>query len=75
MVLDCKDHLLNLQEESLQEVQDREWMSDYVKGPESREEKKGGGHNEFGIWSSTVWCHYTSDSSSRCFFRKKIEKL
>jgi hypothetical protein len=47
--LDCKDHLLNLQEEFLQEVQDREWMSDYVKGPESREEKKGGGHNAKGF--------------------------
>lgn len=39
-VLDCKDHLLNLAEEYMQEVQDRQWMEDYMK-PASKENEGG----------------------------------
>ena len=38
-VLDCKDHLLNLEEEFLQDVQDREWMEEYTK-PTSKQPKE-----------------------------------
>ncbi len=35
-VLDCKDHLLNMEEEYLQDVRDREWMEEYTK-PKSKQ--------------------------------------
>ncbi|CAB4057322.1 unnamed protein product [Lepeophtheirus salmonis] len=30
-VLDCKDHLLNLEEEYLQDIQENDWMEEYIK--------------------------------------------
>jgi ribosomal protein S3 len=49
-VLDCKDHLLNLCEEFLQDVQDREWMNDYVRSPDGDAgEKKGAGQGGKGF--------------------------
>eukprot|EP00096_Caligus_rogercresseyi_P014501 TRINITY_DN700_c0_g1_i6.p1 TRINITY_DN700_c0_g1~~TRINITY_DN700_c0_g1_i6.p1 ORF type:complete len:1348 (+),score=556.54 TRINITY_DN700_c0_g1_i6:85-4128(+) len=30
-VLDCKDHLFNLEEEFLQDLQENDWMEDYIK--------------------------------------------
>ena len=41
-VLDCKDHLLNLEEEFLQDVIDRLAMEEYLK-PKSRQENRDSG--------------------------------
>lgn len=51
-VEDCKDHLLNLQEEFMQDVEDKEWMASYTRGPESRDrdqKPKGGDTNGFQV--------------------------
>ena len=44
-VLDCKDHLLNLEEEDLQDVQDRERMEEYTK-PTSKAPVSNGNNNK-----------------------------
>ena len=50
-VEDCKDHLLNLQEEFMQDVEDKEWMASYTRGPDSRDrdQKKSNGGNSNGF--------------------------
>eukprot|EP00095_Tigriopus_kingsejongensis_P007750 snap_masked-scaffold815_size93432-processed-gene-0.6 protein:Tk07750 transcript:snap_masked-scaffold815_size93432-processed-gene-0.6-mRNA-1 annotation:"Vigilin" len=55
--LDCKDHLLNLAEEYLQEVQDREWMDDYLK-PANKEDgshEKKGNSKGFEVGKGAPW--------------------
>jgi len=57
-VLDCKDHLQNLEEEFLQDVIDREWMESYTK-PKSKEEDQGGkgknGGSGFQVGAGAPW--------------------
>ncbi len=40
--LDCKEHLLNMAEEFMQDIQDREWMEEYTK-PKSKQDEQGAG--------------------------------
>ncbi len=40
--MDCKEHLLNIEEDFLQDIIDRQWMEEYTK-PRSRQDEQGGG--------------------------------
>ena len=40
-VLDCKDHLLNMAEEYMQDVMDRQWMDEYMKPTHKQDENQG----------------------------------
>ena len=56
-VLDCKDHLLNLEEEFLQDILDREWMEEYTK-PKSKQEganNKSSGSKGFHVAKGAPW--------------------
>lgn len=56
-VLDCKDHLLNLEEEFLQDVMDKEWMDEYTK-PKSRgegDERKVKNNDGFKVGKGAPW--------------------
>merc|ERR1719361_536081 len=58
-VEDCKEHLLLRQEEFMQDVEDKEWMASYTRGPDSRDrdqKKSGAGNtNGFQVGKGAPW--------------------
>ncbi len=41
--MDCKEHLLNLEEDFLQDIVDRQWMEEYTKPKSKQEDQSSGG--------------------------------
>jgi len=56
-VLDCKDHLLNIEEEYIQEARDKEDMELYMKPREENDkhDKKKGGPKGFSVGAGAPW--------------------
>jgi predicted PilT family ATPase len=69
-VLDCKDHLLNLEEEYMQDVMETEDMQRYMKSPSREEENRGnrGGHPAGFFVRDAPWSAAAPDTSSTADF-------
>lgn len=68
-VLDCKDHLLNLEEEYMQDVSENEMMQQYLRSP-SREDdgqRKSGHSHGFSV-RNAPWSAAAPDTSSTADF-------
>ena len=56
-VEDCKEHLLLRQEEFMQDVEDKEWMASYTRGPDARDrdQKPKEKSNGFQVGKGAPW--------------------
>jgi len=67
-VFDCKDHLLNLAEEFMQDVRDQELMDEYMRPQRNQSPpRQRGGNNPGFVVTGAPW-HNTPDMSSQTDF-------